>query len=67
MIDAKVKGESLKFMEFKKTGTYVLKGVDELQQILDDQLNLLMMIKASPYIKNLIKTANNLENKIVLI
>jgi len=28
-----------------KKHTYVLKGVDEIQQILDDQLNILTMMK----------------------
>lgn len=38
-------------MRYKNTGTSVVKGVDEVQQILDDQLNILLMMKASPYIK----------------
>lgn len=41
-----------------KRPTYVLKSVDEVQQILDDQLNILTMMKSSPYIKNLKRQAD---------
>lgn len=34
---------------------------------MDDQLNILMMIKASPYIKPVLFKANQIEAKIVLI
>ncbi len=48
-------------ISFKNTGTYVLKSLDEIQQLLDDQLNILMMMKASPYIKAVLNKANQLE------
>jgi dynein heavy chain len=44
-IEDKVKLLRLELMKYKKTGTYVLKGVDEIQQLLDDQLNILLMMK----------------------
>lgn len=43
---------------FKTSGTFVLKSLEEVQQLLDDQLNILMMMKASPYIKAVINKAN---------
>ena len=52
---------------FKSSGTYILKSVEENQQIMDDLLNVLMMMKASPYIKAVINKANQIEYKIVLI
>lgn len=32
--------------------------MDEVQQLLDEQLNILMMMKVSPYIKGVISKAN---------
>lgn len=42
-----VKALKLDIMDYTKSkrATYVLKGVDEIQQILDDQLNILTMMK----------------------
>lgn len=57
----------MEMIPFKQTGTYVLKSLDEVQQLLDDQLNILIMMKASPYIKAVSNKANALEAKIVLI
>lgn len=44
-------------MKYKNTGTYVLKGIDEVQQSLDDQLNILLMCKANPAIKPILTKA----------
>ena len=60
-MEDKAKAQNIELMSYKNTGTYVLKALDEIQQLLDDQLNLLMMMKASPYIKPLLKQAINLE------
>lgn len=54
-------------LRYKNTGTFVLKGVDETQQILDDQLNILLMMKASPHIKPVLAKATVVETKIILI
>lgn len=54
-------------MKYKNTGTYVLKGVDEVQQSLDDQLNILLMCKANPAIKAILPKAVAIETKIILI
>ena len=66
-ITEKMKDVKLDIMVYKNTGTQVLKSLDEVQQLLDDQLNVLMMMKASPFIKPAINKANQLESKIVLI
>ncbi|KAL4494234.1 hypothetical protein ABPG73_018753, partial [Tetrahymena malaccensis] len=64
-----VKVIKLDIMEYTKSKrhTFVLKGVDEIQQILDDQLNILTMMKASPYIKNLKRIAEPLEQRLVFV
>ena len=54
-------------MKYKNTGTYVLKGIDEAQQSLDDQLNILLMCKANPAIKPILAKAIATESKIILI
>lgn len=52
---------------YPKANTYILEGVDESQQILDDNLNALLMMKSSPYIKPIINRLNMAEARIVLI
>jgi dynein heavy chain len=54
-------------LRYKNTGTYVLKGIDETQQVLDDQLNILLMMKSSPYIKPVLSRASATDAKIILI
>lgn len=44
---------------YPKANTYILEGVDDSTQILDDNLNSLLMMKSSPYIKPIITRANN--------
>jgi dynein heavy chain len=66
MVD-KLKDLRVELMKYKGTGTYVLKGFDDSQQLLDDQLNLLLMMKSSPYIKPVLARANGIEAKIILI
>lgn len=52
---------------YQKANTHILEGVDESQQILDDNLNALLMMKSSPYIKPIINKLNMIEARIVLI
>jgi hypothetical protein len=42
---------------YPKAKTYILENIDDAQQILDDNLNALLMMKASPYIKPIISKA----------
>jgi dynein heavy chain len=64
--------EELKKLEiqtkpYPKASTSILEAIDDSTQILDDNLNSLLMMKSSPYIKPIITRANNVEAKIVLI
>ena len=64
--------ETLKLLElqltpFKKTETYIVNGFDDLLVTLDDQFNLLVMLKSSPYIKGVLGRTNTIESRIVLI
>jgi hypothetical protein len=52
---------------YPKAKTYILEGIDDAQQVLDDNLNALLMMKSSPYIKPIIGKATLVEAKIVLI
>ncbi len=56
-MEDKVKEVNLDIQPYKATGTYVLKGTDDIQLLLDEQLNALMMMKASPYIIPVKKSA----------
>ena len=68
-----VKALKLDIMDYTKSkrATYVLKGVDEIQQILDDQLNILTMMKVWNFLrlffvfrKTLIFIANLFKNRL---
>ena len=52
---------------YPKAKTHILQNLDDSQQILDDNLNSLLMMKSSPYIRPIIGKANLVESKIVLI
>ena len=66
-MEEKVKAQNIDLMSYKNTGTYVLKALDEVQQLLDDMLNIMLMMKDSKYIKTLLKQATTLEQIIILI
>ena len=51
-------------MQYRKTGTYILRGVDKIMQITDENLNTIMIMKASPYIKPSLKKALELEMRL---
>ena len=64
--------EELKKLEiqtkpYPKANTHILEAIDESQQILDDNLNALLMMKSSPYIKPVLNRLNQAELRIVLI
>ncbi|EGR32288.1 hypothetical protein IMG5_089580 [Ichthyophthirius multifiliis] len=65
-MEDKVKVVKIEIIRYKKTGTFILKGVQQIQQFFDDQLNNLIMMKASPYIKPILKYAQSLEHKIIV-
>jgi dynein heavy chain len=62
-----MKEQKLTIVPHKKSGSFILQSLDEVQQVLDDQLNLMMMLKASPFMKTVQKQATALETKIILI
>lgn len=65
----KLKEIKLEIVADKKSGSFLLGHVDDVQQILDDQLNIVLMLKTSPYIKTpqVQKRANELESKLLLV
>ena len=63
----KTKEVRLQMIVHKTTNTHILTGVEEIQQLLDDQLNLLLMMKSSPYIKPVLNKAISIETKLILI
>ena len=65
----KLKEIKLEIVPDKKSGSFLLSHMDDVQQILDDQLNIVLMLKTSPYIKtpSVQKRANELESKLLLV
>ena len=65
----KLKEIKLDVVPDKKSGSFLLAHMDDVQQILDDQLNIVLMLKTSPYIKtpSVQKRANELESKLILV
>ena len=45
----------------------MLKSLDEIIQQLDDYFNILIMMKSSPFIKPILKRANDLEQKLLIV
>jgi dynein heavy chain len=43
-------GVMLEYMAWRNTGTYILRGLDEVQMLLDDQIVKTQSMRASPYI-----------------
>ena len=62
----KVKGMGLELMPHK-SGTHLVKTVEEIQQVLDEFLNVIQMLKASPHIKQILKRATEIENRFITI
>lgn len=58
---------NLEFMQYKKTDTFILKKTDDIQAVLDDNLNILIMLKSLPYIKGVQAKATLVEQKMTLI
>ncbi|CAK93776.1 unnamed protein product (macronuclear) [Paramecium tetraurelia] len=67
LIQEKLKDQKVEMIPYKKTGTFVLKSLEEVVQCFDDQFNILLMLKAQPQIKAVLHKAQALEYKIVLI
>jgi len=47
---------------FRDSGTYVLKGAEPIQELLEEQIVKTMVIASSPYIKFLLTEVNSWKN-----
>jgi len=47
--------------------TYVLQSLEEIVQNLDDTFTNLIFMKSSPYIKPILKRANDLEQRLMIV
>ena len=54
-------------MAYKETGTYVIKGTDDILGLLDDQIVKIQTLLGSPYIKPIIKQAKAWEKKLLYV
>eukprot|EP00736_Rhodelphis_marinus_P006943 Rmarinus@m.24609 len=57
----------LGLMEYKETGSYVVKGVDEISQLLDDHLTTTQAMSFSPYKKAHEERITNWETKLKIV
>ena len=48
-MEAEWKGVNLEIVEYRETQTYVLKGFDEIQQLLDDHIVMTQSMSFSPF------------------
>ncbi len=56
----------LKIVPYKKTNTYILKSSEDIQHLIEENLNTVLLMKASPYSKTITQKVKDLENKLVL-
>jgi len=49
----------------KQPGTFLIQGVDELQQLFDEQFNILIMMKQNPYVAPIKKKVEEQERKLI--
>lgn len=54
-------------MEYKDTGTYLIKGVDDVQALLDDHIIKTQAVRGSPFVKPIEKEVKDWEAKLILI
>ena len=62
---AEWEGMDFKCMAYKETGTFILSGTDDIQQILDDQIVKVQAMTASPFCKPFKDQAEELEQTLV--
>jgi dynein heavy chain len=55
------------YMAWRDTGTYILKGLDDTQMLLDDQIVKTQSMRSSPYIGPFEERVRIWENKLVLL
>lgn len=66
-IQEKMKGIRVEVISYKKTNTYIIKGYDELQHFMDENLNTILLMKSSPFSKALGFKIKDLETRLILI
>jgi dynein heavy chain len=57
----------LQVLAYKTTGSYVVKGIDDIQTLLDDHIVKTMAIRGSPFVKPIEKEVKDWELKLVYI
>jgi dynein heavy chain len=67
LMDIVEKLKELKLELFPYKATYTLKGIDELQQTIDDYLNIIGMMKQSSFIKPVQKECNKCDSRLQLM
>jgi hypothetical protein len=55
--------KKLKIITLKYKNTHVFPSIDDIVLILDENLNHIIFMKSSPFIKPILKKANDLENR----
>lgn len=60
----KFKDIQIEVAPYKQTQTLIMKNYEELLDSLNEQITLIIMIKSSPWVKDLIRRVNDLEKKI---
>jgi hypothetical protein len=55
--------KKLKIITLKYKNTHVFPSIDDIVFILDENLNHIIFMKSSPFIKPILKKANDLENR----
>jgi dynein heavy chain len=67
LLDIIDKLKEIKLELFSYKATYTLKGIDELQQTIDDYLNVIGMMKQSSFIKPVQKECNKCDGRLQLM
>ncbi|CAK0906755.1 unnamed protein product [Prorocentrum cordatum] len=61
------KGMELGTLAYKNTGTYLLKGIDDVQALLDDHIIKTQALRGSPFVKPIEKEVKDWETKLIYI
>ncbi len=59
--------KTIKLGTQKYKNTFILNSIDEIIQQLDDNINTLIFMKSSPFVKPILKKTNELEQRLILI
>ena len=59
--------KTIKLTVAKYKNSYIIEKIDDIIQQLDDNFNILVFMKSSPFIKPIIQRANGVEYKLMLV